>query len=227
MLADNKIRYDLHKLGMCDKTNPSAFGFYYIITELQKEKEWMKEIPTEILRTAGKRLGLSFKEFFSGKRGYPRFRARGRNESFDLINGGIKITHIKGKHYHVKFPKHKSKMLLVGENTYNDGKIVKATIKNEQGKWYAYVSYKVSIPERENNGTAIGVDCNAGQVAASNETIYRIPDVSKLEARRKRYQRMMSRRVKGSNRRNRARQMMAKTSSKICLLYTSPSPRDS
>ena len=230
LLADSQAKYTWHKWGIYpagdEKSNkkainPSYMNMTYILPKLKEDKEWLKELPNDILRSAAKRLGLAFKEFLSGKRGYPRFRGKGWGEGFDLVEGTLKITHINGKHHHVTFPnRRKSKMLLVGNNIYEGSKIAKATIKLEQGKWYAYVAYNVSLPVKENNGTAIGIDCNAGQVAASNERIYHLPDVSRLEARKKRYYRMTSRRVKGSARRRVAVAKLAKTAAKITKIKT-------
>ena len=231
LLADNQVKYAWHKWGIYpagdEKSNkkainPSYINMTYILPQVKEDIEWLKELPNDILRSAAKRLGLAFKEFFADKdRGYPKFRGRGRGESFDLVEGKLKITHIKAKHHHVTFPKRRSKMLLVGNNIYEGSKIAKATIKLEQGKWYAYVAYNVSLPVKENNGTAIGIDSNViknGYACASSDTdrvVYRLPDERKLTERFKHYSRMMARRNKGSAR------------YKVCLLYTSPSPRDS
>ena len=58
-------------------------------------------------------------------------------------------------------------------------------------------------------------DMNVRQVATSEGDFYRIPRVKLLEARKKRYQRQMARRVKGSNRRAVSRHRAAKTQRKI------------
>lgn len=79
------------------------------------------------------------------------------------------------------------------------------------------VSCEVELSERVDNGLALGIDRNVDQIALSTGDIVRTPDVSRLEARRKRYQRMVSRRRKGSNRRSKARHLLAKTSRKIAL----------
>ena len=56
---------------------------------------------------------------------------------------------------------------------------------------------------------------NVGQVATSDGAIHRMPDLSRLEARRRRCQRMVARRRKGSGRRERAKQLLARTSARI------------
>ena len=114
-LAENQVKYRWHKLGMCEKPNPNFYSFCGQLKELRKEHEWLKDTSSIIARTACMRQSLAWKEFFKGTRGYPKFHARGRGAGFDILEPkDIKISHIKGKHYHIKFPKNKSKMLLIG-----------------------------------------------------------------------------------------------------------------
>lgn len=67
-------------------------------------------------------------------------------------------------------------------------------------------------------GKAVGLDRNAGQVAVSDGRIYRCPSLAVLEAKRRRYQRMMARRKKGSKRRALARHRCAKVSRKAAMV---------
>lgn len=84
-----------------------------------------------------------------------------------------------------------------------------------RGKWYAVVTYEIDIPQRADDGKVIGVDMNVGQVATSTGHILHRPNEERLRARRRRYQRMMSRRQQGSQRHRRAKRMHAKTTAKL------------
>ena len=84
-----------------------------------------------------------------------------------------------------------------------------------RGKWYAVVTYEVDLPQRADDGRVIGVDMNVGQVATSTGHILHQPNEVRLRARRRRYQRMMSRRQQGSSRHRRAKRMHAKTTAKL------------
>ncbi len=74
----------------------------------------------------------------------------------------------------------------------------------------------------------VGIDRNVGQIALSDGTIYHTPDTSLLEARKRRYQRMMSRRDCGSRKEKRktsgrylrARKWAHQTSAKIAQART-------
>ena len=115
---------------------------------------------------------------------------------------------------------------------YPDARPVQAVIRRELGKWYVTVCY--AVPDIRNgpesplfNGYSqertrwVGLDMNVRQVTTSDPAnpsfgkIIRLPVLSRLEARKRRYQRMMARCQRGSNRRARARQLVAKTSRKI------------
>ena len=85
---------------------------------------------------------------------------------------------------------------LTGDNPYPDGIAKSGTVKEENGKWYAYIVYAVEAGESLTADDAVGIDRNVGQIALSDGTIYRAPDVEKKERRKKRYQRMMARRQK-------------------------------
>lgn len=100
---------------------------------------------------------------------------------------------------------------LSGSDQYAGAKVVSVHLSCEDGrKWFATIGYEVELPKPADNGLAIGVDMNCGQVATSTGYIPRAPDVTRLEARRKRYQRRMARCKKGSKRREIMRQRMAK-----------------
>ncbi len=85
---------------------------------------------------------------------------------------------------------------------------VSAVQKRRSGRWSAVVCHAAAGPEGD--GTAIGIDMNAGQVAASDGRLFHAPDMRRLEARRRRYQRMVARR-----RRTRAR--LARTARRIAM----------
>ena len=112
---------------------------------------------------------------------------------------------------------------LTGDNPYPDGIAKSGTVKEENGKWYAYIVYAVEAGESLTADDAVGIDRNVGQIALSDGTIYRAPDVEKKERRRKRYQRMMARRqkpvrkkgIKASGRYQKARRLAGRTSQKI------------
>ena len=80
------------------------------------------------------------------------------------------------------------------------------------------VVYKVPAVARPDNGLALGLDMNCGQVAASTGDVLRMPDMARLQARKRRYQRMVARRRKGSNRGTLARHRLVRTQRRIATI---------
>ena len=101
-----------------------------------------------------------------------------------------------------------------GGNRHEGCAPVKAEVKRVLGKWECVVTYRV-LERKTDNDLVLGVDMNVGQIATSAGEILSMPDTSRLEARKRRYQRMMARRRKGSNRRAKARHLCARTARRI------------
>ena len=180
-------------------------------TQLRKNTSWLQELPFAVVRYTLKYQADAWKSYFRKQGGHPKFKGRHGDDGFTIPdrvrihNGRIYITKLG---WYV--------LRRRGGNPHPDGIPKIARIKQCNGKWYCTVSYEVDIETPVDDGLAIGVDRNVGQVATSTGDIIHLPEKLKmLEARKRRYQRMMARRKKGSNRRGKARHLMAKTSRKI------------
>ena len=150
--------------------------------------------------------------FFKGQGAHPRFKGRRGEDSVTLPDN----VRIRDGMLH--FPKVGPLCLRRrGGNPYPDGKPVKAVIKRVCGKWYAVVCYAVAVAERADDGASVGVDMNVRQVAVNDGRIFHAPDVRRLEARKRRYQRVVARRVKGSRRRERAKLRVARTARRLAM----------
>ena len=102
-----------------------------------------------------------------------------------------------------------------GGNPYPDGTPVKAVIRREGKRWYATVCYRVNEEHTVHNGHAIGVDRNVAQVADSDGEIHRMQDVSRLEAKLRRHKRALSRKRRGSKRREFARRKVTRAARRL------------
>ncbi len=102
-----------------------------------------------------------------------------------------------------------------GGNLYPDGRPVSAVLKRTGGRWHAIVCFAVEIEEPADNGHAIGLDRNAGQVADSDGEMHGMPDMDRLAAQGGRLQRKLSRQRKASRRRERTKRHHAKVMRKI------------
>ena len=130
----------------------------------------------------------------------PRFKGKYESEPFiPLPTGTFKL---KGDWLHVQKI---GQLKLVGSNPYPNGKPASGTLKHEAGRWYAYIVYKVEQPEAllPHEIRAVGIDRNCGHLATSDGVIYARRNMERQEAKRRRYQRMTSRRDKGDRKEKR------------------------
>ena len=105
-----------------------------------------------------------------------------------------------------------------GGNPYEGYPVKQVVVKPNCGKWYAVLFHDVpdEVVATPYNGHKIGIDMNVGQVATSEGEIIWMPDLAKLEARKRRYQRRLDKRhVQGSNRYKGTRRKLAKTNRRI------------
>ena len=192
------------------KPSVSFFSLGKRFTELRRETPWLQRLPFAPVRYALKYQADAWQRAFKGG-GFPKFKARIGNDSFTLPdtvsltpNGWLHIPKIGWV-----------RLTRTGGNPYAEHKPIRAVVKQECGRWYCVVLYRVPAQARLAPGTSIGVDMNCGQVADSDGVIHRGPDIARLEARRRRYRRRMARQRKNSNRRAVTRMRLRKTQRKL------------
>lgn len=195
-------------LGTRPKPSVTFFTWSKRFTRLRKNTPWLADLPYAPLRATLRRWSQSWAAYFDPKvpqDGKPKFHDRDHKLWVDFPGSSATL---KGRWLRLGGI---GWVRLSGSDQYAGAKVVSVHLSCEDGrKWFATIGYEVELPKPADNGLAIGVDMNCGQVATSTGYIPRAPDVTRLEARRKRYQRRMARCKKGSKRREIMRQRMAK-----------------
>ena len=205
MLDQQEQLYDMARMQGAKPPSVSFFTLSAAFTQLRRVTPWLRDMPCSPVRYALKYQADAWQAFFRGHSNRPRFKHRGGDSV--TIPENIRIE--GGKLW---FPKIGWMQLRRrGGNPYPDGVPVRAVIKRVCGKWYVTVCYRVPALEREDDGTAIGLNMNAGQVVTSAGEILRAPETRRLEARCRRYQRKLARQRRGSRRRARTRARLART----------------
>ena len=200
------------RIGCCRKTGKglSYSGQCRALAECRSDIPGMAACPVAIQRGALKRPDEAFRRFFrrvraGGAPGFPRFRGRRSFDSFRAVSG----VRIRGGRIHLPGLGGMA-VRRKGGNPYPDGRPVSAVLKRTGGKRFVTVCYTVQAEGPADNGHAVGIDRNAGQVAGSDGVIHAMPDMARLEAKCRRLARRVSRRRKGSRRRERAKRQLAK-----------------
>ena len=186
---------------------PTRFQQDKALTVLKQEIDWLREPDKCALQNSLKDLDTAYKNFFrsvkgGGKVGFPKFKSkRDRHKSYKT-NSNIVVFD-----KHVRLPKlglvkcHVSKEI--------EGRILSATIsQNPSGKYFvALCCTDVEIEQLPSTGVAVGLDMGLKSfAAASNGMEY--PNhkyLAKSQKKLARLQRQVSRKTKGSNRREKAR----------------------
>jgi putative transposase len=178
-------------------------------------RNWRNEEPDEnplriLNMSAGqqvlRRLDRAFRDFFQGKRGYPRFKKSQRFNSLNYKPGdGSRIQDRK------LYVQNVDLVTVRWHRTLPDGKLKNIVLLRKPSGWY--VCPQVELPEPEQHlGPAVGIDMGITHaLALSDETVFDSPKhLQQSLARLRRLQRKVARRKKGSKRRRQAARQLAK-----------------
>jgi putative transposase len=183
----------------------------------------VKSVHSQVLQNVSDRISKAYQNFFrrvkekqNGKNinvGYPRFKKE--YKSFTYPQDGYRLDSNK-----LRLSKIGIVNLRIGQKQNRiKGQIKTLTIKREPtGKWFACFSCVEEVkPTKAKKGKKIGVDLGLEKFAtlSNGETIENHRFLVKSESRLKRACRILSRRKKGSKRREKARHRVALLHEKI------------
>ena len=159
-LAERKNKYEE------SKTKVHVYEQLHELTDLKREKEWLREIDSCALQACVYNLDDAFQKFFRGN-GYPKFRAKGVHDSFRTNNT---LNTYKNKKYEtirvdfnkriITLPKLKE-VKFRGYRTTKEivGKIKSATISKDGNKYFVSILVEVPFTKYSINPTSIvGLD---------------------------------------------------------------------
>lgn len=196
---------------------PSEASLRKQLNAIKREQfPWMLDVTKAAPQQAIKNLGRAFANFFMDlkkpksqrKIGYPQFKKKGEYDSFRAENGSDTFF-VEGKR--IKLP-------VVGwvkmrESLRFNGKILSATVSRVADRWFVSITVDVihQIPVRENQTAAGGVDLGINALATiSDGSTIKGPKALRSNMKRlKRLSRSLSRKVKGSANRRKARAKVA------------------
>ena len=224
MLAERKETYERLK---DDKIALKAYK-YKTEKQFKQEFDWLSEVDSIAVQQARVDLETAYKNFFdslSGKRkgrkvAYPKFKSkRETRQSFRTINVNTNID-IIFENKRLKLPK--LKWLRYSDDRTFNGIIKNVTVeKTSTGKYFACILVEeiidTKIHQVNSSSKAIGLDYDSKNLYTDNENkvsgyprFYR-----KYEKKLAKEQRRLSRKVHGSNNRNKQRIKVAKVHEKI------------
>lgn len=194
----------------------SYFDLSKQLVDLKRECLWLKKVNSQSLRMPLINLDFAFNNFFKGHTPFPKFKKKSNRQSFQCPQH-VKIN---SKEELIYLPKFKQPIKIVLHRKF-DGDIKTVTIsKTPTNKYFAsiLVDNKLPLPKtiKESNN-AIGIDLGIKSfIATSDGQKFDNPKYLKESmARLKWMQRQLSRKKKGSNRRELWRLKVAKLHEKI------------
>ncbi|MBD8532555.1 MULTISPECIES: RNA-guided endonuclease TnpB family protein [unclassified Massilia] len=173
---------------------------------------WMLEVTKNAPQMAIIQLGRAFQNFFEKRARYPKFRRKGIDDRFTLTNDQFRVD---GKR--IRIPK--LGWLRMRETLRFTGRIVSASVSQRAGHWYASITVDTQdaqLPPAENQG-AVGVDFGVTHLAtlSTGEKVADPKALHTLLDRLRRLSRSLSRKVKGSCNRKKAKARLARLHARI------------
>lgn len=186
------------------------------LPELKEAFPEFTQVGSQCLQDVLERLDNAFKSFFQrckqGKAGFPRFKSKGRYDSFTLKQSGWKL---EGLYLHLA----NIGQLKLFLSRPIEGKVKTVTVRQTKtGKWFVSFSCD-EVPARQfpTTNKAIGIDVgiksflvdSEGRKVSNPLFLKKSLDVLVMRSQR------LSQRMRGSHRRRKARLLVAKTHEKI------------
>ena len=194
--------------------NKKAIQAYMVALKHQDEYKWMCDIPAHAILALADDMHRAFKNWFEKRAKRPKFRGRNHRQfSVYMVNQATTITE-----NHLRLPKLAKVKYRGGD--IPQGRLLSARINTEAGKWYYSATFECADLEVDLAPKTCGIDMGVASLATlyDGEKVieWQAPKIlRKHEKRLKRFQRSLSRRVKGSNRRLAMRKKIAKEHQKI------------
>ena len=216
-LAERKNKYEE------SKTKVHVYEQLHELTDLKREKEWLREIDSCALHACVYNLDDAFQKFFRGN-GYPKFRAKGEHESFRTNNTPNTYKDKKYESIRIDFNKRVITLPKLKEVKFRGyrkakeivGKIKSATISKEANKYFVSILVEVPFVKYSLNPTSIvGLDLGIKDFIVTSNGEKLKNEVKINEKRLKGLQKWLSRCKPGSKNRYKVKLKMQRLYLKI------------
>jgi len=173
---------------------------------------WMLEVTKNAPQMAIIQLGEAFKNFFAGRAKYPKFRKKGVHDRFSITNDQFSVEGSR-----IRIPN--LGWVRMRESLRFAGKIMSATVSRVADRWFVSIAVDTEDPPKrkaENQGV-VGVDLGVSALAtlSTGETINGPKPHKALLGRLRRLSRNLSRKVKGSENRKKAKDKLSRLHARI------------
>src|SRR5215207_1836532 len=180
------------------------------LTRLRAEFDWIRAVYVSCEQQALRDLDRAFVNFFAGRARYPTPRKKGVNDTFRFPGREVETRRLNAKWSAVRLPK-------IGWVKFRDtrpirGAVQNATIAGGADGWHISFACEIEHEAPQNVRPAVGIDRGvATTLALSTGEMVSVPvSLDWIEAAKRRAQRVLSRRKRGSRRYSRQRRRVAR-----------------
>ena len=197
-----------------NKINLSGYGLRKIWNEHKDEwAPWWSQNSKETYSNAALNLGRAFADFFKKKKGHPRFKKKSLGGSYTITTGSFGIVDSR----HIRIPKIGTVHVL---EPLKETKVSSIVVRKKADGYYATLAYEEEVAPKPKTGKTVGVDLgiNALATLSTGEKITHTKPLERLERKRRRLARSVSRKKKGSANREKAKTKLARLQQKAASL---------
>lgn len=205
-----------------EKKNLGRFTIQAEIPKMKKvdEYKWLKEVNSLSLQASLQHLDVAYTNFFRNKKGFPKFKSKHDNhKSFEVPANTI----VDYKNKRISIPKFKQGIKARIHRTIPKKGVIKtSTVSiNPSGQYFISILVEEPIKEKKYKKptmkNSVGIDLGIKDFATlSDGTKIENPKYLKNNLKKlKKEQRKLSKKVKGSNNRNKQRLKVARLHNKI------------
>lgn len=174
-------------------------GLCRLLTEWRNSPDtaWLAEAPVHPLQQALKDLERAYASFFAKQASFPRFRKKGRSDSFRYPDPKqIKLDQGNGRLFLPKlgWVRYRNSRNVLGE-------VRNATIRLSGGKWFVSIQTEREVERPIPRGGAVGIDVGIARFATLSDGASYAPlnSFKRHETRLRKAQQALSRKVKFSS----------------------------
>lgn len=168
---------------------------------------WVADVHKDANQQPFTHIGTAFTKFFRHEAGYPTFRKKGQHDSFYISND--KCT-VQGKRFRIP----RLGWVHMREVLRFTGTLLSVVVSRIADRWFASFAVRLDVAPSpyENQAGIVGVDLGVLTLAtlSTGEKITGPKPLRKLLQALRRCSKSLSRRVNGSNNRDKARQKLAR-----------------
>ena len=180
------------------------------LTRLRSEFDWVRAVYVSCQQQALRDLDRAFQNFFAGRASFPRPRKRGVDDSFRFPGREVAVKPLNAKWSAVRLPK-------IGWVKFRDtrpipGDLKNATVSLDALGWHVAFTCEINHEAAAPSPDVVGIDRGvATTLALSTGEMLTLPaSLERIEVAKRKAQRVVARRKRGSNRRRRAQARVAR-----------------